>query len=170
MEEYCVIYGYNDNDPGPFIIAVTKNQDMINGFREEHYHFCRGGEVMVDCFYNNLSADYEIQYTAGHYLTPVMITAFIDYLTAQYNTIFKCLEHIESDVDNLKFDDDEREVLDDGFGFLREHLQDIVYSMNISYGYGSSDEINDSVYAGLLNIPLCLERFLSTYQPQSGLI
>ena len=143
---------------------------MINGFREEHYHICRGGEVLIDSFYKNLSADYEIQYIAGHYLTPVMITAFVDYLTTQYNTIFKCLEHIESDIDNLKFSDDERDVLDDGFGFLREHLQDIVYTMNISYGYGSSDEITDSVYAGLLKIPLCLERFLATYQPQAGII
>ena len=55
-QEYCIIYGCNDNDPGPFVIGVTKDQDMINGFREEHYHFCRGGNVVIDSMYDNLAA------------------------------------------------------------------------------------------------------------------
>ena len=170
MKEYCVIYGCNDNDPGPFIVGVTTNQAMINGFREEHYHFCRGGEVLVDSFYDNISADYEIQYTMGHYMTPIMISEFTDYLISVYNMIFKCVDNIENDIDNLKFTEDEREIVDDGFGLVKEHLENLVYNMNINYTYGSEDALADSIYAELLNIPLCLERFLSTYQPKNGLI
>ena len=85
-QEYCVIYGYNESEPGPFIIGVTKDQSMIDGFREEHYHFCKGGEVLVDSFYDNLAPDYEIQYISGHYMTPAMITEFMRYLTG--STLF----------------------------------------------------------------------------------
>ena len=169
MEEYCIIYGCNDNDPGPFIIGVTKDQNMINGFREEHYHFCRGGEVVVDSFYNNLSSEYEIQYMAGHYLTPIMITKFMEYLTAQYNQLFMYFDNIERDLDNLRFSEAEYEILDDGFGLLREHLGELMYTVNTLNIYGEADIIEDSVYGAILNIPLCLEKFLSTFQPEAGI-
>lgn len=168
-QEYCVIYGYNDNDPGPFIIAVTKDQSMIDGFREEHYHFCRGGEILIDSFYDNLAPDYEIQYTSGHYLTPAMITDFMRYLTAQCNQICMVLDVLERDSEYLRFTDDERDIVDEGFSFLRDHVQDMAYTMNISDGYGSRNDIEDSVYASILNVPECLERFLSTYRPEANL-
>ena len=65
---------------------------------------------------------------------------------------------------------DEREIVDDGFGLVKEHLENLVYNMNINYSYGSDDALADSIYAELLNIPVCLDRFLSTYQPKNGLI
>ena len=76
MNEYCIIYGKNNSNPGPFIVAVSKDQNMINGFREEHYHFCAGGEVAVDVFYDNLADDYEIEYKGGHYMTPLMTNCY----------------------------------------------------------------------------------------------
>lgn len=168
-QEYCIIYGCNDNNPGPFIVAVTKDQNMINGFREEHYHFCRGGEVMVDSFYDNLASEYEIQYTGGHYLTPIMITKFIEYLTSVYNQFFMLFDNLESNVDNLIFNEVEQEIVDDGFSLLRDHLNDLVYSVNMSNVYGEADIVEDSVYGSILNIPLCLERFLQTFQPEPGI-
>ena len=168
-QEYCIIYGCNNVDPGPFIIGVTKDQNMINGFREEHYHFCKGGEIMVDSFYDNLASDYEIQYLAGHYLTPMMITKFMEYLTAQYNQLFMYFDNIERDLDNLRFSEYEYEILDDGFGLLREHLGELMYTVNTLNIYGEADVIEDSVYGAILNIPLCLERFLASYQPEAGL-
>ena len=169
MKEYCVIYGYNDNDPGPFIVAVTTNQDMINGFREEHYHFCIGGEVLVDSFYDNISSDYEILRFMGHYVTPIMMTDFTNYLVSVYNGIYKCIDSLENDIDNINFTDDEREIVDMGFGLVKEHLENLVYNMNIAGDY-SDDDLIDSIYAELLNIPECLNRFLATYQPKNGLI
>lgn len=169
MKEYCVIYGYNDNDPGPFIVAVTTNQDMINGFREEHYHFCIGGEVLVDSFYDNISSDYEILRFMGHYVTPIMMTDFTNYLVSVYNGIYKCIDSLENDIDNINFTDDEREIVDMGFGLVKEHLENLVYNMNIAGDY-SDDDLVDSIYAELLNIPECLNRFLATYQPKNGLI
>ena len=169
MEEYCIIYGCNNEDPGPFIIGVTKDQNMINGFREEHYHICRGGEVVVDSFYHNLAPDYEIQYLAGHYLTQVMITKFMEYLTSQYNQLFMYFDNIERDIDNLRFSEEEYEIIDDGFGLLREHLGELMYTVGTLNIYGEADVIEDSVYGAILNIPLCLERFLESYQPEAGL-
>jgi len=169
MKEYCVIYGCNDNDPGPFIVAVTTNQDMINGFREEHYHFCIGGEVLVDSFYDNISSDYEILRFMGHYVTPIMMTDFTNYLVSVYNGIYKCIDSLENDIDNINFTDDEREIVDMGFGLVKEHLENLVYNMNIVGDY-SDDDLVDSIYAELLNIPECLNRFLATYQPKNGII
>lgn len=168
-QEYCVIYGFNDVDPGPFIIGVTKDQNMINGFREEHYHFCKGGEILVDSFYDNLSNDYEIQYLAGHYLTPVMITKFMEYLTAQYNQLFMLYDNIDRDIDNFIFNEVEQEIVDDGFGLLRDHLGELSYTINTLNIYGTADVIEDSVYGAILNIPLCLEQFLSTYKPEANI-
>lgn len=168
-QEYCIIYGCNDVDPGPFVIGVTKDQNMINGFREEHYHFCRDGKIMVDSFYDNLASDYEIQYLAGHYLTPAMITKFMEYITAKYNQLFMLYDNIERDIDNLVFNEVEQEIIDDGFGLLREHLGELSYTVNTLNIYGSADVIEDSVYGAILNIPLCLEQFLSTYQPEANI-
>lgn len=165
-QEYCVIYGYNDNDPGPFIIGVTKDQNMINGFREEHYHFCKGGEVLIDSFYDNLAPDYEIQYISGHYMTPAMITDFMRYLTAQCNQICMLLDTLERDTEYIRFNETEQDIVEEGFSFLREHVQDMAYTMNMGNTYGSRNDIEDSVYASILNIPLCLENFLSTYRPE----
>jgi hypothetical protein len=169
-QEYCIIYGYNDVDPGPFIIGVTKDQNMIDGFRQEHYHFCRGGEVTIDGFYDNLAPDYEIQYTGGHYLTPVMITEFIEYLTAEYNQLFMLFDNIERDVDNLIFNEAEQAVVEEGIDLLREHLNNLMYTMNTEGRYGEANIIEDSVYGSILNIPLCLDNFLSTYQPKALMI
>ena len=38
--EYCVIYASTDSNP-MFIVAVSQDQNMISGFREEHYHFAK---------------------------------------------------------------------------------------------------------------------------------
>lgn len=168
-QEYCVIYGYNESEPGPFIIAVTKDQSMINGFREEHYHFCKGGEVLVDCFYDNLAPDYEIQYISGHYMTPVMITDFMRYLTAQCNQICMVLDILERDTEYLRFSDDEQDIVEEGFSFLRDHVQDMAYRMNMGNTYGSSNDIEDSVYASILNVPECLDRFLASYRPEANI-
>ena len=93
-QEYVIIYGRTDSDPSPFIVAVSKDQNMINGFREEHYQFCAGGEVVVDGFYDNLADDYEIEYKGGHYMTPLMTTKFMEYLTSVY---------IPATVNNLEY-------------------------------------------------------------------
>ena len=168
-QEYCIIYGCNDNDPGPFVIGVTKDQDMINGFREEHYHFCRGGNVVIDSMYDNLAADYEITYSAGHYLTPKMITDFIQYLTAEFNQITMLVDTLSRDVDYLNFNETEQDILTDGLVFLHEILYEASYSFHRDNNYGSNDEILDSVYASVLDVPACLERFLSTYQPSADI-
>lgn len=169
-QQYCVIYGCNDNDPGPFIIAVTKDQNMINGFREEHYHFCKGGEILTDGFYDNLTSDYEIQYIAGHYMTPKMITDFMSYLTSEYNQITMYADNLERDLEYILFDNDEEyAIVEEGIGFLRDHLFEVTASFHMSDRYGSDDQILNSLYANVMNIPLCLEKFLSTYQPDAGL-
>ena len=168
-QQYCVIYGYNDNDPGPFIIGVTKNQDMINGFREEHYHFCRGGEILNDGMYEQLASDYEIEYSSGHYITPKMLTEFMEYLTAEFNQITMLTDALLRDSEYLIFNETEQDILTEGLDFLHETLYEASYGMHIDNTYGSNDSINDSIYASILDIPKCLDRFLSTYQPSNGL-
>ena len=168
-QQYCVIYGFNDNDPGPFIIGVTKDQNMINGFREEHYHFCKGGEILTDSFYDNLSSDYEIRYVDGHYITPVMMTDFMNYLTSEYNQLSMLVDTLTRDSEYLKFSDDEQDIISDGLGFLQEILYEVSYGVHIDNKYGSDDILQDSIYASLLNIPECLNRFLAAYQPPNGL-
>ena len=168
-QEYCIIYGYNDNDPGPFVIGVTKDQNMINGFREEHYQFCKGGEVVVDTFYDNLSSDYEITYSAGHYLTPKMITDFMQFLTAEYNQISMLVDNLSRDIEYLKFNETEQDILSDGIGFLHEILYDVSYGVHMDNRYGTNDQIMDSIYANILDVPKCLDKFLSTYQPTADI-
>lgn len=167
-QEYCIIYGCNDVDPGPFVVGVTKDQDMINGFREEHYHFCKGGNVVIDSFYDNLSADYEIRYSGGHYLTPKMITDFMQYLTAEYNQLTMLIDALSRDVEYFKFNETEQDIISEGLGFLHETLYETSYGMHMENKYGS-DDILDSIYASVLDVPECLNRFLSTYQPEAGL-
>ena len=156
-QEYCIIYGYNDNDPGPFVVGVTKDQNMINGFREEHYQFCKGGDIVVDSFYDNLSSDYEITYSAGHHLT------------AEYNQISMLVDNLSRDIEYLKFNETEQDILSDGIGFLHEILYDVSYGVHMDNTYGSNDQIMDSIYANILDVPKCLDKFLSTYQPTADL-
>lgn len=170
-QEYCIIYGRTDADPGPFIIAVSKDQNMINGFREEHYHFCAGGEVVVDGFYDNLASEYEIEYKSGHYMTPIMSTKFIEYLTSVYNQLFSIADTIERDIEHFIFTETEQNIIDEGFGLLMEHLQNMSYTMNVAtpYDFDASDVIEDSVYGATLNIPECLDRFMATFEPEPGI-
>lgn len=170
-QEYCIIYGSTNSNPSPFIVAVSKDQNLINGFREEHYQFCSGGEVVVDSFYDNLADDYEISYKSGHYMTPVMVTKFIEYLTSVYNQLFSIADTIERDLEHFIFTETEQEIIDDGFGLLMEHLQNISYTMNIhqQYDFDESNIIEDSVYGAALNIPECLDRFMCTFEPEAGI-
>ena len=171
MNEYCIIYGKNSENPGPFIVAVSKDQNMINGFREEHYQFCTGGEIVVDGFYDNIADDYEIEYKGGHYMTPVMTTKFMEYLTSVYNQLFSISDTLERDLEHLIFTETEQRIVDEGFGLLLEHLQNMSYTMNIAtaYDFDTSDIIEDSVYGATLNIPECLDRFMSTFEPEPGI-
>ena len=170
-QEYCIIYGSTDADPGPFILAVSKDQNLINGFREEHYQFCKAGEVVVDGFYDNLASDYEISYKSGHYMTPIMVTKFMEYLTSVYNQLFSIADVLERDLEHFIFTESEQEIIDDGFGLLMEHLQNMSYTMNVAtpYDFDASDIIEDSVYGATLNIPECLDRFMATFEPDAGL-
>lgn len=165
-QEYCVIYGGTDTNPGPFIIAVSKDQNMINGFREEHYHFCKGGEILIDQFYDNLASDFEIRYISGHYLTPVMLTKFMEYLTSVFNTVCMLVDNIDGCIDDLKFDEDEISILSEGMDLLREQTYGLSYTMNVPDHYGSNDGIDDTIYATILNVELCLDRFMEIYEPE----
>lgn len=169
-QEYCVIYGGTDSNPGPFIIAVSKDQNMINGFREEHYQFCKGGEILIDKFYNNLSDDFEIRYVSGHYVTPVMMTKFMEYLTSIFNQVCMLIDNIDTNIDDLKFDDEELYIISEGFDLLREQTYGIAYTMNVSDPYGSDNLLDDSIYASILNVEECLERFMSVYEPEHYII
>lgn len=165
-QEYCVIYGSTSNNPGPFIIAVSKDQTMINGFREEHYHLCMGGEIVVDQFYDNLASDFEIRYISGHYMTPVMMTAFMNYLTSVFNQVCMLVDNIDRDIDNLIFDEDEYSIVSEGFDLLREQTYGLSYTMNVPEPYGSTGDIDDSIYASILNVGECLDIFMSNYEPE----
>ena len=48
-------------------------------------------------------------------------------------------------------------------GLLMEHLQNMSYTMNVAtpYDFDASDVIEDSVYGATLNIPECLDRFMT---------
>ena len=46
-----------------FIMAVSKDQNMINGFREQHYQYCRGGEIVRDNKYYDYAGDFEINFS-----------------------------------------------------------------------------------------------------------
>lgn len=159
-EEYCVIYGGSDENPGPFVIAVSKDQEMINGFREEHYHFCKNGEIINDGQYENFMYDYEISYKLGHYITPAMLTEFTSYLTSIYNRIYQISDTYERELCHLLFNEADQLIVDDGFGLLAEHLADMV-------PIELSDEVDDSLYGSVLNIEKCLDQFMSTYKPST---
>ena len=165
-KEYCVIYGGTDKYPDPFIIAVSDNQEMINGFREEHYHFCVHGEVVRGYDYDKLAPDFEISYNSGHYVTPIMITEFINYLNAIFNQTCMILDNIERDVEQLIFDDYESNIMDEGLDLLRDHLTGMSYTMNIEVPY-SMNVIDETVYGNVLNVPKCLDDFMNTYEPNN---
>lgn len=161
MEEYCIIYGGTDSNPGPFIVGVSKDQEMINGFREEHYHFCKGGEVVKDGKYNDFAFDYEISCKCGHYMTPKMITEFVEYLTAIYNQLSQISDVYERHLGYLLFNDNDQDIVDDGFGLLSEILGDII-------PIELSEIVEDSMYGSILKIEKCLDNFMSLYEPQPG--
>lgn len=158
-EEYCIIYGSTDMHPGLFIVGVSKDQDLINGFREEHYHFAKYGEIVNDCDYDDYKFDYEISYKSGHYITPIMITAFCDYLTAIYNQMSAVLDVYERNIEYLKFNENDEEIVSDGLQLLHEHLEGI-------YPIELADVIDDSIYGSILNIELCLDNFMNNYEPK----
>lgn len=155
MTEYCVIYGSSDDRPEPFIFGVTNNQQLINGFREEHYHICVGAEIRNDNGYDNY-IDYEIMEYLGHFITNKMLTDFCDYCTSIFNRIYGITDTIEMDVSYLKFDENEEEIVDDGFGLLFE-------IMCSAAPLELHEMKNNSIYDDVLDIHKCLEEFLSTY-------
>ena len=155
--EYCIIYGSTDNNPGMFVIAVSRDQELINGFREEHYHFAKYGEVVNDGRYEDYCVDYEISYKAGHYLTPMMITEFLDYMTSIYNQLTMILDVYERNIECLKFNKNDEDVVFDGFGTFHQHLESIA---PIEY----SDIVDD--YGQILNVEICLDNFMSIYEPK----
>lgn len=158
-EEYCIIYGTTDNNPGPFVLAVSNDQEMINGFREEHYHICRGGEIVNDSRYDIFAGDYEIQEYMGHYMTQRMITDFCQYCTSIFNSLWSITDTIERELQYIKFNPDEQSVVDDGFGLLCEILSQ-------SAPIETRDIMEQGhIYADVLYIEKCLEGFLATYQP-----
>lgn len=163
MNEYCIIYGTSDVDPGPFVLAVSKDQSMINGFREEHYHICRNGEICEDNRYETFSSDYEIQLYMGHFMTQKMITDFCQHCTSIYNCLWSISDTIERELEYFKFDDYEHDILNDGFGLLAEQLSDIT-PLELS----NLSEQDGHVYGSVLNIESCLEKFLATYSPKAG--
>ena len=155
-EEYCIIYASTDSNP-MFVVGVSKDQEMINGFREEHYHFAKYGEVVNDGRYGDFFPDYEIFYQAGHYMTSVMQTEFLDYLTAVYNQFSMLEDVIDRNIYYLNFTDNDESVIYDGFGLLQEHLEGIA-------PVDFSNVVDD--YGQILNIELCLENFMNIYEPK----
>ena len=79
------------------------------------------------------------------------------------------VDTLSRDVDYLNFNETEQDILTDGLVFLHEILYEASYSFHRDNNYGSNDEILDSVYASVLDVPACLERFLSTYQPSADI-
>lgn len=158
MEEYCIIYGHSDNNPGPFVIAVSDNQEFINGFREEHYHLCKGGEIVKDNR-RDVFSDYEIQLHCGHYMTPKMVTDFCEYTTHLYNQLMGITDMIERDMNYFKFDDNDQEIIDEGFALLLEIVSD---SAPVEYGCELDDIIDG---CSVFDLPECLDVFLASYQP-----
>lgn len=157
-EEYCVIYGATDENPAPFVIAVSKDQSMINGFREEYWHLCKGGEILSDGGYDTFSSDYEIQLYMGRYMTPMMITKFNEYVTSIFNRMWSLVDNLDNMRDNLKFTESDDVDVNDGLGFLQEILSEIV-PIEMFNGEGS-------VYGNVLDIDKCLERFISIFIPE----
>ena len=104
-------------------------------------------------------------------MTPMMTTKFMEYLTSIYNQLFSIADTLERDLEHLIFTETEQDIIDDGFGLLMEHLQNMSYTMNIAtpYDFDASDIIEDSVYGATLNIPECLDRFMSSFEPEPGL-
>lgn len=159
VDQYCIIYGGSEYNPGPFVLAVSKDQNMINGFREEHYHICRGGEICEDSRYNTFSSDYEIEYYMGHYMTQKMVTEFCQYCTSIYNIVYAITDTLERELCYLKFDESDQDIIDDGFGLLNEQMINtapIELCDLVEQGH---------VYGSVLDIEACLDKFLSTYEP-----
>ena len=158
-DKYCIIYGSTDEHPGLFIMGVSKTQDMINGFREEYYHICKHGEIVDDGQYETYSSDYEINCYLGHYMTPIMVTDFVDYLTGIYNMFTMVSDMYEHNIVGLKLTEKNEEIATEAMDFLTSHLMNMV-PMELS------DVVDDSIYGKILNIENCLEDFLSTYEPK----
>lgn len=156
-DQYCLIYGSTDENPGLFIIGVSKNQNMINGFREEYYHICKYGEVVDDGQYDKYAGDYEVNCYLGHYMTPVMITDFVDYLTGIYNKFTYISDIYDINLPNLKFTPKNESIVSEAADLLSSHLSAMV-------PIELSEVIDDSIYGEVLNIENCLEEFLSTYE------
>ena len=154
--EYCVIYACTDNNP-MFIVAVSQDQNMINGFREEHYHFAKYGEIVNDGKYGDYYEDYEIMYKAGHYITNVMLTEFIDYLVAIYNQFSRITDVYDRNIEYLKFDENDNDIAYDGFGLLNDHLEG-------THPVDYSDVIED--FGQIFNVELCLDNFMNQYEPK----
>ena len=164
MEEYCIIYGGTDKNPGPFIMAVSKDQNMINGCREQHYQYGRGGEIVRDNKYYDYAGDFEITCRNGHYMTPAMETEFMDYLTAIFNQLVQLCDVYETTIDEeFVINDYEREIMEDGFGLLSEHLSSAQYPLEIA------DIVEDSIYGETLNVLYCLDQFMSVYEPTGNI-
>lgn len=157
-EEYCVVYGSTDENPSPFVIGVSKDQSMINGFREEHWHLCKGGEILSDGNYESFSSDYEIQVYMGKYMTPIMITLFNEYVTHIFNRMWGLVDNLDNMREVLVFDESDDIDVNDGLGFLQEILSEIV-PIEMFNGEGS-------VYGNVLDIDKCLDKFLSGFTPE----
>lgn len=160
-KEYCIIYGHSDKDPGPFVLAVSDNQEMINGFREEHYHLCKGGEIVKDNMYDNYK-DYHIENQCGHYMTPMMITGFCEYCRSLFNKLVEITDMIERDLSYFRFDDSDQDKIDDGFTLLLEILTD---SAPVEYECELDDILNG---CSVFDLPECLDNFLAIYQPDGN--
>ena len=112
--EYIKIYGSSKYRSEPFILGVSDDQYLINGFKEEWYYIIHDYEIVHD---NNFStySDYYILEFEGRFLTDKMLTSFYSYYSSKYDEIVNLVNVIEADLDIFKFNDEENDVLMNGF-------------------------------------------------------
>lgn len=158
IQEYCIIYTANRYNPSPQVFAVSDNQEYINGFREQFPYKCISGEIVTDSNFENY-ADYKIYEFGGFYLTPLITSAFCDYCRTIYNRLTMISDMIGRDLGYLKFNENDQDVIDHGFGMFEEILYD---SAPIEFASDFDEIVNG---CSIIDIPQCLIDFIETYEP-----
>lgn len=153
--EYMIIYGSSPQRREPFILAVTNDQNYINGFKNDFYDYCHDYKIVNDNKFE-MYDDYHVREICNHYITEKMLTQFYE----EYINIYDILiNFLNTDIDIFKWTDKEMDRLELGF----EIINTISYSGPIDIEdlrYNSEMLISKDI----VDIPKLLEEFIYEFE------
>lgn len=156
--EYIKIYGSSRYRSEPFILAVSDNQYLIDGFKQEWSDIIHDYKIVLDDNYDKYS-DYYILEFENRFITDKMLTDFYTYYMSEYDTIAIIMDVIQADLDIFIFDDEENDILMDGLDPLLN-----IFSQTAPTDLEEMRSEGRVLNHDIFNVSKLLEKFIMEYE------